>query len=339
MTEHAEEPATAGAPSDPPEGDLPPADGEALEPLGALRARCDALAAGLRARSAERPVAAAERAELKASIVALIRTAAARARAYAALETDAKALAALWKALPESGPAVPPAHGAGPAATAPAPPGATADGEPARRTTRADHLGASTFGAKGWTAFAAGDYAAAEAAYAQALALAPGDYEAAALHGWALAASGRDDDALLAAQRVLAATPPAGPAALARVTLGRVCLRKGITGEGFEHLTRVTRDDADRRATLYATLHLGQAYTERGMYDDAVAFLRRALALGPNLVEAHYALGRAHWLAGAPDAADEAWRAGAASGKFSPWAARCEEIRQHMQGGGDLPAA
>jgi tetratricopeptide (TPR) repeat protein len=338
MTEHAEEPATAGAPPDPPEGDGPPADGEALEPLGALRARCDALAAGLRARSADRPVAAAERAELKASIVALIRTAAARARAYAALETDAKALAALWKALPESGPAVPPR-------TAPAgrdgacAPRLTADGEPARRTTRADHLGASTFGAKGWTAFAAGDYAAAEAAYAQALALAPGDYEAAALHGWALAASGRDDDALLAAQRVLAATPPAGPAALARVTLGRVCLRKGITGEGFEHLTRVTRDDADRRATLYATLHLGQAYTERGMYDDAVAFLRRALALGPNLVEAHYALGRAHWLAGAPDAADEAWRAGAASGKFSPWAARCEEIRQHMQGGGDLPAA
>jgi tetratricopeptide (TPR) repeat protein len=225
------------------------------------------------------------------------------------------------------------------AATTPAAAASTADGAPARRTTRADHLGASTFGAKGWTAFAAGDYAAAEAAYAQALALAPGDYEAAALYSWALAALGRDDDALLAAQRVLAATPPAGPAALARVTLGRVCLRKGITGEGFEHLTRVTRDDADRRATLYATLHLGQAYTERGMYDDAVAFLRRALALGPNLVEAHYALGRAHWLAGAAAAADEAWRAGAASGKFSPWAARCEEIRRHMQGGGDLPAA
>jgi tetratricopeptide (TPR) repeat protein len=330
--------ADAAAPADPLAVDGTLADGEALEPLGALRARCDALAAGLRARSADEAVAASDRAELKASIVALIRTAAARARAYAALETDAKALAALWKALPE--PAPPPPRDPDPAAAATSTtPAAPADGAPARRTTRADHLGASTFGAKGWTAFAAGDYAAAEAAYAQALALAPGDYEAAALHGWALASLGRDDDALLAAQRVLAATPPAGPAALARVTLGRVCLRKGITGEGFEHLTRVTRDDADRRATLYATLHLGQAYTERGMYDDAVAFLRRALALGPNLVEAHYALGRAHWLAGAPDAADEAWRAGAASGKFSPWAARCDEIREHMQGGGDLPAA
>jgi tetratricopeptide (TPR) repeat protein len=333
MPEHVDEPATAAAagPEDAPAADGQPADGEALEPFGALRARCDALAAELRARAVEGALAAADRAELKASIVALIRTAAARARAYTALETDAKALAALWKALPASEPAAPPA-------TTPAAAASTPDSAPARRTTRADHLGASTFGAKGWTAFAAGDYAAAEAAYAQALALAPGDYEAAALHGWALAALGRDDDALLAAQRVLAATPPAGPAALARVTMGRVCLRKGITGEGFEHLTRVTRDDADRRATLYATLHLGQAYTERGMYDDAVAFLRRALALGPNLVEAHYALGRAHWLAGAPDAADEAWRAGAASGKFSPWAARCEEIRQHMQGGGDLPA-
>jgi tetratricopeptide (TPR) repeat protein len=208
-----------------------------------------------------------------------------------------------------------------------------------RRTTRADHLGASTYAARGWTAYALGDYAAAEAAYAEALARAPGDLEAAALYSWALAALHRDDDALRAAQRVLAAVPPPGPAALARVTLGRVCLRRGIAAEGFEHLTRAARDDADRRATLYATLHLGTAYAERGMYDDAVAFLRRAVTLGPGLVEAHYALGRAHWLAGAPDAADEAWRAGAASGKFSPWAARCEEIRQHMQGGGDLPAA
>ncbi len=296
---------------------------DAPESLDALRARCDALADGLRARAGGAPVDDAERQALKANIVALIRAAGARARAYAELEADAKALAALWKALPAAPPAAP---------AAPAGPGP-------RRTTRADHLGASTYGAKGWSAYAAGDYAAAEAAYARALELAPGDPEAAALYGWALAALGRDDDALLAAQRVLtAAAPPPGAAALARVTLGRVCLSKGITGEGLEHLARVARDDADRRATLYATLHLGAAYAERGMYDDAVAFLRRALALGPNLVEAHYALGRAHWTAGDEDAAYEAWRAGAATGKFSPWAARCEEIAERMGRGGALPA-
>lgn len=306
------------------------------EPLDALCARHAALDAGLRARAAGAPVDAAERAVLKGEIVALIRAAGARARAYAALEADAKALAALWKALPtmDSPDAAPPP---GPADATPGGSGRTAGHAP-RRTTRADHLGASTYGAKGWSAYAAGDFAAAELAYAQAIALAPDDPEATALHGWALVALGRDDDALLAAQRVLTAAPPAGAAALARVALGRVCLRKGITGEGFEHLTRVTRDDSDRRATLYATLHLGVAYAERGMYDDAVTFLRRALALGPNLVEAYYALGRAHWLAGAPDAAHEAWRAGAASGKFSPWAARCDEIRRQVEQGGALPA-
>jgi tetratricopeptide (TPR) repeat protein len=313
--------------------DAPGAAADAPESLDALRARCDALAGGLRARAAGGPVPDEERGALRADIVAVIRAAAARARAYAALEADAKALAALWKALPRAAAEDRPAAPAGDL-----PNGVPGAAGPPRRTTRADHLGASTYGAKGWNAYAAGDFAAAEAAYARALALAPGDPEAAALHGWALAALGRDDEALLAAQRVLAAAPPPGAAALARVTLGRVCLSKGITGEGLEHLARVARDDADRRATLYATFHLGVAYAGRGMYDDAVAFLRRALALGPNLVQAHYALGRAHWSAGARDAADEAWRAGAASGKFSPWAARCEEIRHHMLAGGELPA-
>jgi tetratricopeptide (TPR) repeat protein len=288
----------------------------------------------LRARASGAPLSATERDALKTEIVVLIRQAGDEARAAAALEADARALAALWKALPATGEAALAPSELAPAAgiASPATPGP-------RRTTRADHLGASTFAARGWTAYAAGDYAAAEAAYAQATALAPDDAESAALHGWALAALGRDDDALLAAHRVLTASPaaPAGAAALARVALGRVCLRKGITGEALEHLTRAVRDDADRRATLYATLHLGVAYGQRGMHEDAVAFLNRALALGPNLVEAHYALGRAHWLAGAPGAAHEAWRAGAAAGKFSPWAARCEEIRLHMTGGGALP--
>lgn len=284
----------------------------------ALAAECAALAAALRAGAAAAPPGDAERAQRKAEIVALIRAVAARARAYSALEEDAKALAALWKALP----------------AAPAPSAPDAAG---RRTTRADHLGASTYAAKGWSAYALGDFAAAEAAYAQALTLAPDDAEAAALHTWALVALGRDDDALRAAVGVLAAAPPDAAAALARVTVGRVGVRQGSTSEAFGHLTRVMRDDADRRATLYATFHLGVAHAQQGMYDEAVVLLRRALALGPNLVEAYYALGRAHWQAGSPEAAIQAWRAGAAAGKFSPWAARCEAIRLHMEAGGELP--
>jgi tetratricopeptide (TPR) repeat protein len=108
--------------------------------------------------------------------------------------------------------------------------------------------------------------------------------------------------------------------------------------EGLAQLAGVAGGDADRRATLYAAFHLGTACAEQGRHDDAVSHLRRAIALGPNLVEAHYALGRAHWLAGDTAAAVEAWRAGAEAGKFSPWAARCEEIREHMLQGGALPA-
>jgi tetratricopeptide (TPR) repeat protein len=322
------------APDDSLSGAAPAADAELIETEGVLRSRCDALAADLRTRAAGAPLSAEERDALKASIVALIRTATARARGYAALVDDAKALAALWKALP-----TPPAADAFAAAGTGSPNAAFPHDDAAspRRTTRADHLGASTYAAKGWTAYALGDFAAAEAAYADALALAPGDLDAAALHAWTLCALGRDDDALDAASRVLAAAPPAPAAALARVTLGRVCLRRGEDDDGFEHLTRVAHDDADRRATLYATFYLGVAHAEHRRFDDAVSFLRRALSLGPNLVEAYYALGRVHWLAGAHGDALEAWRLGAASGKFSAWGARCDDIRQHMLSGGELP--
>lgn len=308
-----------GMPSAAASGRVPAAGAEHT----ALADECAALAMALRAGAAGAPPGEAERARLKAEIVALIRAAAARARAYAALEQDAKALAALWKALPEA---------------PPPPPAAPAPDAAGRRTTRADHLGASTYAAKGWSAYAVGDYAAAEAAYAQALALAPDDAESAALHAWALAALGRDDEARLAADGVLAAAPPDAAAALARVALGRVGLRQGSTDDALAQLTRAAGDDADRRATLYATFHLGVAHAHGGRYDDAVALLRRALALGPNLVEAHYEIGRAHWQAGAPAEAREAWRAGAATGKFSPWAARCEAIRLHTEAGGALPA-
>lgn len=297
---------------------------ELEDALATARRRCEALGEVLRARAGG-AVTADERAELRGKIAALIRVADAQAQGWRAVAESARALPELWKQLtetpaPDAPPARPPASGASRDATRPA-------------SARSDYLGASTYSAKGWSAYAASDYEGAEAAFARALELAPEDAEAAALLGWARAALGRDDEALLAAQHVLVTRPRGAAASLARVAVGRVCLAKGIAGEAVEHFARVARDGDDRRATLYATLGLGVAYRTRGLYDDAVAFLRRALALGPNLVEARYELGEAHWAAGAPDAAREAWQAGAAAGAFSPWGRRCAARLAEVDGG------
>ncbi len=274
--------------------------------------RCEALRERLTAHAVHGDLDTSARAELRAEIVALIRMADAEAHAWQAVADAARALPELWKRLPDVAAASPSVAVRGAAiATAPT-------------SARSDHLGASTFLAKGWSAFAAADFATAEAAFDRALALAPDELEAVALVAWARAARGAADDALLAAQRVLVANARGAAASLARVAVGRVCLTKQIVGEAIEHLSRVVRDGDDRRATLYATFYLGVAYQRREMYDDSAAFLRRALALGPNLVEARYELGCTLWRAGAREAACVEWRIGA-SGTFSPWAARCRE--------------
>lgn len=291
--------------------------------LSDARLRCAALRDALRARvsgSAE-PVSPDERAALRAEIAALIRAADAQAQAWRAVADAARELPELWKQVPVAASASAPTSARPPFDYAP-----TASRDATRPSAgRSDYLSASTYAARGWTAYAASDYEAAAAAFERALSLAPDDGEAAAMLAWARAALGQEDDALLAAQQVLVARPRGAAASLARVAVGRVCLSKGIAGEAVEHLARVVRDNDDRRATLYATLYLGVAYERRGMYDDAVSFLRRALALGPNLVEARYELGRAHWAAGAHDEARAEWRAGAAAGALSSWARRCQE--------------
>ncbi len=289
--------------------------------------RCDALRSRLHARldGGSADAADDERAVLRGEIAALIRAADAHTQAWRALADAARALPELWKQLP--GADAPHATAGGRVA-----PIDSRDEHTGVASTRSDHLGASTFVAKGWTAYAAADFAAAEAAFDRALTLAPDDAETAAMLAWARVARGLDDDALLAAQRVLVASPRGPAASLARVAVGRVCLAKGIVGEAIEHLARVVRDNDDRQATLYATFYLGVAYRRRDMYDDSVAFLRRALALGPNLVEARYELGCTHWRAGARAEARVEWRAGAA-GAFSPWARRCAERLSEVERG------
>jgi tetratricopeptide (TPR) repeat protein len=200
-----------------------------------------------------------------------------------------------------------------------------------RPVVQADHLGASTFIERGWHQISTGDAVGAEASLTRALQLAPDDPQAEALLGWAQMLQQKHDEALLLFQRVLLRDPNNS---LARVNVGFICLKKGIFGEAIEHLSRVIRVDNDRKATLYAHFYLGLVYLERDMYEDAQGFFRRALALGPNLIEAHYELGRALWFGGDPEQARRTWREGFQANKFSPWGKRCAELLQTVEAGG-----
>ena len=159
----------------------------------------------------------------------------------------------------------------------------------------ADHLGASTFIEKGWSKISLGDYEGAEQALRKALELSPNDPQAESLLGWAQMLQDKLDDALLNFQKVLVREPQN---ALARINVGYICLKKRIFGEAIEHLSRAIRLDNDKKATLYAHFYLGLVYLERDMFEDAQTFFQKTLALGPNLIEAYYELGRAYWFNG-----------------------------------------
>lgn len=293
----------------------------------ALLARHDTIARALAANPT--PV---ERERLKREIIELFKDADAALAQYASIKEAVKALVTQWKQV-ESGVAAPIAPTL-PAATVATPRANT----PVRPmiTSRVDHLGASTFVEKGWTKLSVGDAVGAETALRRALDLAPGDNEAESLLGWALMLQQQYDTALLTFHNVLLRDPEH---ALARTNVGYICLRKQIYGEAIEHLSRAIRLDTDRKATLYAHLYLGMVYREREMYDDAEGFFRRALELGPNLLQAWYELGRARWFAGRPDDAKNAWRDGAAANKFNPWGKRCAEMLAFVEQGGSPPRA
>jgi len=197
--------------------------------------------------------------------------------------------------------------------------------------SRSAKLNASTHIERGWSLISLDQHSAAEDELLRALALVPDDTQAAALLGWALMLQGKYDDALFRFHMVLQREPAH---AIARVNVGYICLKKGIYGEAIEHLTRVIRESSDRKAILYAHLYLGLLYAAREMYADAETFLGRALALGPNLIEAYCELGRVRWASGNQDGARQAWRDGAAAGKFSPWGTRCADMLRDVERGG-----
>jgi tetratricopeptide (TPR) repeat protein len=201
-------------------------------------------------------------------------------------------------------------------------------------SVRFDYLGASTYVAKGWSAISTGAYEEAERALRRALELAPDDREAGALLGWALMGQDRLGEALTPLHDVLAAD---ADYPLARVSVGYVHYRQGRYGEAIEDLAAVARGADDRKAVLYAHYWLGLVYQRREMHEDALGYFRQALALGPNLLQAYYEMGRVLWRTGDRAAALDAWRAGAAANKFNAWGKRCEELRVLVEQGGEPP--
>jgi tetratricopeptide (TPR) repeat protein len=271
----------------------------------AYRARLAALAARIDA-----PTATAERDALRDGLIAIGKGLEQDLADLAALKEEAKALVERWKGLQAS---------AAPAFTA-------------ERPVVADHIGASTFIEKGWTRISLGDYAGAEESLAKALKLAPNDPQAESLLGWALMLQEKHDDALMQFQKVLMREPGN---ALARINVGYICLKKRIFGEAIEHLSRAIRLDSDRKATLYAHFYLGLVYLERDMFEDAQTFFQKTLALGPNLIEAYFELGRAFWFNGQKEEAVQTWRDGFTANKFNPWGKKCAEVLATVEQGGE----
>jgi tetratricopeptide (TPR) repeat protein len=277
--------------------------------VDALRARRDALAARLDAGGA-----VAELDALKGDIGALFKAVEADLAELTALRQDVLRLVEKWKGVKGGASSVAPQF----------------NGE--KPAIRVDHIGASTFIEKGWSKISSGDCAGAEQVLVHALELSPNDPQAESLLGWALMLQDKFDDALLTFQKVLVREPQN---ALARINVGYICLKKGIFGEAIEHLSRAIRLSKDKKATLYAHFYLGLVYLERDMFEDAQTFFQKTIALGPNLIEAYYELGRAYWFNGQRDEAIETWKAGFSANKFNPWGKRCAEVLQTVTDGGE----
>ena len=281
------------------------------------RARFTAVESRLEAASSAGAVPADERAALKTEIVSLYKSLEQQIAEMTALRDEVKRLVEKWKTLQQSSaPSVAPQF--------------TAD----KPVVHADHLGASTFIEKGWSRISLGDYEGAEAALLRALDLSPNDPQSESLLGWAQMLQDKYDEALLNFQKVLMRQPAN---ARARINVGYICLKKRIFGEAIEHLSKAIRLDNDRKATLYAHFYLGLVYLEREMYEDAEIFFRKAIVLGPNLIEAYYELGRGLWFSGRREEAMQAWREGYSANKFNPWGKRCADVLKTVEAGGEPP--
>lgn len=200
---------------------------------------------------------------------------------------------------------------------------------------RIDHLGSSTYRERGWSALAGADYERAVRELEKAIDLDPESNSSTALLAWAYLRMNELDRGREMIERVISRQPDHG---IARTCLGYLRMLEGRFAEAIESLAAVVHEGTDSTATLYASLYLGMVYSERDMHRDAQAFFKRALALGPNLTEAYWELGRSYEREGRADMALEAWRTGAAN-RFSPWGERCGEAADRLEGGSGQPPA
>lgn len=199
---------------------------------------------------------------------------------------------------------------------------------------REDRLGASTYLEKGWSLIAQGDFPNAEESLKKAVELSPRDAQGSALLAWAMMHQGKYDAAADCVNRSLQLQPSNS---LAQVAAGYIALRRDDPIEAIRCLTRAAKMETDPKATLYANLYLGITYLKREMYGDAENFLRQAVALGPNLTEGHYYLGRALYRTGKPEEAKAAWKLGSSAAKRSVWGVRCQEILAAVEAGKPFP--
>ena len=283
-------------------------------PSAALRAEYDAIA-----RRLDGATGAAEREAVKREIIAYFKQVDSLIAELSDLKEDIRKLVDRFKQLA--------------AATAEA---SAPEFTGARPAIHADHIGASTFIEKGWSLISLGDYVGAIQALQKALQLSPGATQAESLLGWAEMLHEDYDEALQTFQKVLMKEPANS---LARINVGYICLKKRIFGEAIEHLSKAIRLDNDKKATLYAHFYLGLVYLQREMYEDAQTFFQKTLKLGPNLIEAYYELGRAHWFGGDRDQAAKTWEDGFKANKFNPWGKKCQETLELVRQGQEPPRA
>lgn len=281
-------------------------------PVPVLRAEYDAIA-----RKLDEATGPAEREAVKREIIGYFKQVDAIITDLTELKDGIRALVDRYKQLVPA------------AAEAPAP-----EFTGTRPALHADHIGASTFIEKGWSLISLGDHAGAIQALQKALQLSPGETQAESLLGWAQMLHEHYDDALQTFQKVLMKEPANS---LARINVGYICLKKQIFGEAIEHLSKAIRLDNDKKATLYAHFYLGLVYLQREMYEDAQTFFEKTLKLGPNLIEAYYELGRAHWFAGGRESALHTWEEGFKANKFNPWAKKCQETLDLVRRGQEPP--
>ena len=145
---------------------------------------------------------------------------------------------------------------------------------------------------------------------------------------------GRFDEALEILDHVLCED---ASNALARASLGYVCMRKGLLREAHEHMSKAAEQMRDPKGAIYGCFYLGLLYGRQRDVSEAERYFERTLSLAPNFVEAYYEMGRTFWWSGEIAEAERVWKAGNTANRFSEWGKRCAEAIRVTREGQEPP--